>query len=250
MYHENILPKLSWIIVLLILFTLLPACQSSQASSPTGTAATDSVPTTTSNTETTTPEETTLPFETTIPAITTDDGVFDKTDLLALLAEADAMLNEQNTFTLPLTTYINYAAGTVRSALEGYYSISEDRTTLTLQYNADAQPLREVFAYILFVDLLSTRYSDNICPYDYDYDPVTSNMPYFAVMFFHPGYQEAGYGTVLDCLKAIRSGDYKPAYDNFCAYIYLNGTGQIYAHSLSNLSDGIKIYDGDFEKLP
>ena len=39
MYHENILPKLSWIIVLLILFTLLPACQSSQASSPTGTAA-------------------------------------------------------------------------------------------------------------------------------------------------------------------------------------------------------------------
>ena len=125
MYHENILPKLSWIIVLLILFTLLPACQSSQASSPTGTAATDSVPTTTSNTETTTPEETTLPFETTIPAITTDDGVFDKTDLLALLAEADAMLNEQNTFTLPLTTYINYAAGTVRSALEGYYSISD-----------------------------------------------------------------------------------------------------------------------------
>ena len=238
---------------LILCAALLAGCQLTPAST-TSAPATTQPPTTTASATTVPPEitaqATTVPLETTVPPTTADDGIFDKTDLLALLAEADAMLDKQNNFNLPLTTYINYAAGTVRAALEGYYSISEDKTTLTLQYSEQAQPLREAFAYILFVDLLSTRFPDNICAYDYDYDPVTSNMPYFAVMFFYPDYQKSGYDTVLDCLKAIRSGEYQPTHDDFCAYIYLNGTGQIYAYSLSNNSGGIKIYDGDFEKLP
>ena len=185
--------------------------------------------------------------ETTVPSTTEDDGIFDEDDLLALLDEAGTILATEDTLVMLHTSvYVRWFININREILQGFYIWEDDTITLTcVKEDSDR---REIMKYGVFLYLLTERYPDCVCDFDYRYTSM-SNLPKDPIMFFFPNYKEQGYDTVLDCLKAIDSGDIDRQDNSF--YILVDDTFWILEYGPTHNRYGITRYDydlGDYAK--
>ena len=207
------------------------------------------------STETTVPQATPAPTteETlgavvmTVPETVVPAAEFDENDMFALLEEADRILVEEDRITM------RYPALYVRAffvfndeSLKGNYVLEDDQLTLTCIKTPSDQ--REMMKFGIFLYLLSSRYYSAVCDAHYTYNP-NGNVSKMPIIFFCPAYKELGFGTSLDCLKAIDSKEIERP-DN-CFYIWINDAMEFSEYALSEWSGGTILYDytlGDYAK--
>lgn len=212
--------------ILLVTLVLISAgCKTAEQSSPSASA------------------ETTAPPETTVPPTTEDDGVFDEKDLLALLDEASEMVSNLESIVIENPNiYVRACTSASASVLGDCYTKEGNQITLTcVKENSDR---RHVMNFCVFIHLLTMRYSDAICDWDYDYNSMSA-LSKFPVLFFCPSYKELGFDTPLDCLKAYESKEFNER-DNFF-YIWVDDKCAVFEYDVA----GLARYDydsGDYAK--